>query len=639
MRSVTLLVFSLMFFSAARSQLCTGSLGDPVAFISFGSGPGSQGSALSGGNTNYTFSPGCPDDGSYNITNLSFGCFNSSWHTLVGDHTPNDVGGFFMLVNASNAPGIFYTDTVTNLCGNTIYEFSSYIMNVMKPSACNGTGIQPDLTFTIETLSGTPLITYNTNKIPATDQPEWKQYGTFLTTPAGVAALVIKIVNNAPGGCGNDLAIDDIQFRPCGPKLDAGIGGFSKTDTSFCEGDTRTFTLRAQYSAGYSNPRLQWQVTDDSENWLDIPGATTTTYVRAATLRGTYRYRILIAEGNNIFTSCRIASKPISIIVTPPAFVQATNYVFGCLGSPVPFTSAGANKFEWTGPNGFTSNIRDPLIKSVQFRDSGLYIVKGTTFNGCVGYDSTYLQVFLNAKVSVVPQVTTCEGVPVTLTSSGGYKIKWDPSQGLSNDTIANPVVIKPLENTSYKIIVFNQFGCFDTATVRVNVLKLPKADAGPDLKMLRGRPIRLKSSVSGSDITFTWSPVTDMLNPTSVTPSVNPPTDTRYRLTVTSSAGCGIISDEMQVTVLDKIKVPNTFTPNADGYNDTWQIELLDLFENSVIEVYNTAGQLVHRNIGYADPWDGNRNGKPLPAGTYYYVIDLKANADKLTGYVTIIR
>jgi gliding motility-associated-like protein len=130
------------------------------------------------------------------------------------------------------------------------------------------------------------------------------------------------------------------------------------------------------------------------------------------------------------------------------------------------------------------------------------------------------------------------------------------------------------------------------------------------------------------------------MQDPSAVAPFVNPPSDFRYRLTVTSNAGCGTSTDEMEVKVFETIKIPNTFTPNGDGYNDVWQIDLLDQFESSVLEVYNTAGQLVHRNIGYSQAWDGTRNGNPLPAGTYYYAIDFKLPGyAKLAGYITIIR
>jgi len=639
MRLSCLLILFLLGVGPSFAQLCSGSLGDPVASITFGSGQGSQGPAIPPSKTNYNYQPGCPVDGNYSITNLSFGCFDGTWHTLVGDHTPNDVGGFFMLVNASATPGIFYRDTVNNLCGNTTYEFSAFVINALKQSACGGNGIKPDLTFIVETISGIELVKYNTGEIPSTQSPEWRQFGTFMTTPAGVTSVVVKLINNAPGGCGNDLVLDDIQFRPCGPKVNVGINGKATRDTILCEAGANNFTFTATYSAGYSNPQVQWQETDDSENWQNIPGATTTTLNRTLTTRATYRYRMLIAEGGNITSTCRIASDPIRVVITPPAFVQATNYVFGCLGSEVPFYASGATKYEWFGPNGFTANIQGPSIKNVQFRDSGLYTVRGTTNAGCVGTSSTYLQVFLNAKVTVVTPVTTCEGVPIRLSSTGGTRIKWDPGAGLDNDTIANPTFLNPRVDTSYKVIIFNQFGCFDTASVHIRVLKAPKADAGPDMKMLVGRPIRLKSSVQGSNVSFSWSPTTDIVNQSAQAPTVNPPVDTRYRLTVRSNDGCGTSSDETQVLVFEKIKVPNTFTPNGDGYNDVWQIDLLDLFENSITEVYNTAGQLVHRSVGYSKPWDGTRNGKRLPAGTYYYLIDLKTNADRLTGYVTIIR
>jgi gliding motility-associated-like protein len=95
-----------------------------------------------------------------------------------------------------------------------------------------------------------------------------------------------------------------------------------------------------------------------------------------------------------------------------------------------------------------------------------------------------------------------------------------------------------------------------------------------------------------------------------------------------------------MNVTVFETVKVPNTFTPNGDGYNDTWEIELLKIFPEAVVEVYNTTGSIVYRSVTYQQPWDGKHNGKMLPAGTYYYTIDLKVqNSKRLAGYVTIIR
>jgi gliding motility-associated-like protein len=94
-----------------------------------------------------------------------------------------------------------------------------------------------------------------------------------------------------------------------------------------------------------------------------------------------------------------------------------------------------------------------------------------------------------------------------------------------------------------------------------------------------------------------------------------------------------------MFLKVLYKPIIPNTFTPNGDGYNDKWEIQYIESYPGAVIEVYNTTGQLIFRSVGYNNPWDGTINGKQLPVGTYYYVVDPKNGRSKIAGYVTIIR
>lgn len=645
-KSIFLLI---LFVSTLRfsgfSQLCTGSLGDPVAWIKFGEGSGPS-PALPPSVTNYTFAGGCPDDGFYTITNLSFGCFNGSWHTLVGDHTPDDAGGKFMLVNASNTPGVFFLDTVRGLCASTTYEFSTYVMNVLKQESCNNAGIDPNLTFSIETLGGLPISTSNSGDIPETAAPTWKQYGTFFQTPANVTSVVVRITNNAPGGCGNDLALDDITFRPCGPSINATLAINGQDFIGICEGDTRNYLLNATYSAGYANPQLQWQSSPDNGiTWVNIAGATNSTYLRPSTTRGNFQYRLLIADGANINNPvCRIASKPITIQVSPPPFVQATNYVFSCYGSTVDLFAAGGSIYQWTGPNGFSSNTQAPSIKNIQFNQAGLYRVRVTTAFGCTNTDSTRIDVYPAVSLTVSADADICEGQSVQLNAGGGTKYRWEPIAGLSNPEIPNPVA-NPTDSIVYKLLVFNDYNCFDTAKVKVNVWKRPRANAGPDLRTITGYPIQLQGSASGTDIRYTWTPTQNMDAPGKLRPTVTLnattfPQSFTYMLNVSSNVGCGTASDEMTVTVYETVKVPNTFTPNGDGYNDTWEIELLRIFSDAVVEVYNTTGNLVYKSIGYSQPWDGKRNGLAVPVGTYYYTIDLKVmNAKKLVGYVTIIK
>lgn len=94
-----------------------------------------------------------------------------------------------------------------------------------------------------------------------------------------------------------------------------------------------------------------------------------------------------------------------------------------------------------------------------------------------------------------------------------------------------------------------------------------------------------------------------------------------------------------VSVTVPEKIVVPNTFTPNGDGYNDTWYIPGLLSYTNCTINIYNRYGAMVYRSVGYQHPWDGTSNGKAVPSGVYYYVIDTRSSSGKLSGEVTVLR
>ncbi|RYY68178.1 MAG: hypothetical protein EOO13_12995, partial [Chitinophagaceae bacterium] len=318
------------------SQLCTGSLGDPLINITFGKGT-NPGPALAAAATGYQFvNNDCPGDGFYTVRNNTAACFGNTWHSLNADHT-NDGNGYFMLVNASIQPSAFYVDTVRGLCGGSTYEFASWIMNVILSSSCNGNSNQPNLTFTIERTNGVVLQTYNSGNIPPTAAPIWKQYGFFFTTPAGVSDIVLRMVNNAPGGCGNDLALDDITFRPCGPQLIPAIAGQNTISSNLCEGIPASYTYSCTVSAGFNNPVFQWQQRFNSGAWSDIIGAVASTYINNVPANkpiGLYEYRLTVAEAGNISSSqCRISSLPISLTINANPVPTALNSGPVCKGS------------------------------------------------------------------------------------------------------------------------------------------------------------------------------------------------------------------------------------------------------------------------------------------------------------------
>ncbi|GAA3956952.1 gliding motility-associated C-terminal domain-containing protein [Mucilaginibacter dorajii] len=90
---------------------------------------------------------------------------------------------------------------------------------------------------------------------------------------------------------------------------------------------------------------------------------------------------------------------------------------------------------------------------------------------------------------------------------------------------------------------------------------------------------------------------------------------------------------------VVKGIMIPNTFSPNGDGINDTWSIKNLETYTNCSVKIYTRYGQQVFKSSGYYKPWDGTNNGAAMPFGTYYYVINLNNGDSLLSGYVTILR
>jgi gliding motility-associated-like protein len=86
-------------------------------------------------------------------------------------------------------------------------------------------------------------------------------------------------------------------------------------------------------------------------------------------------------------------------------------------------------------------------------------------------------------------------------------------------------------------------------------------------------------------------------------------------------------------------LKIPNTFTPNGDGINDTWNIVNIEAYPDCTVNIFNRWGQKVYASVGYAKSWDGLYNNAPLPVSTYYYIIDLKNGTKAYSGDITIIR
>ena len=181
--------------------------------------------------------------------------------------------------------------------------------------------------------------------------------------------------------------------------------------------------------------------------------------------------------------------------------------------------------------------------------------------------------------------------------------------------------------------------GCSNYKEQTVDIYTAPAINAGPDKFVLEGGQVTLTPALNvGVPLTYMWTPPTGLDNVTSSFPVASPTDDITYTLTVTTPQGC-TASDNVFVKVLKAPIIPNIFSPNGDGVHDRWDIPFLESYPGCTIDVVNRYGQLIFRSVGYTTAWDGRVNGKDVPVGTYYYVIDPKNGRAKVTGYVDIIR
>lgn len=242
---------------------------------------------------------------------------------------------------------------------------------------------------------------------------------------------------------------------------------------------------------------------------------------------------------------------------------------------------------------------------------------------------------------------TVCRGGILTVTATttncpdiGGYT--W------SVNGVLTAVTGQPVFQTSGLAdgdIVSVRTSCYADCPVVVTMAAPPvgvvsfPVDAGPDLSISPGSSAHLQGSTTAP--VYSWTPAGSLSSTTILDPFAIPEVTTTYFLTATD--GVCTFSDDVTVNVSSPFMITNTFTPNGDGYNDTWEIPALEEFPNCSVEIFDRWGQLVYQTTGYAlkKSWDGRSNGRELTESVYFYTIDLRDPDFKepFRGTITLIR
>ncbi len=616
MRSYILtLIVSLCFPFIGQAQFCTGTLGDNIFTEgNFGTGTANllspdPGIALG---YNYTFNVP-PFDGEYVITNstASWGGLFDTW-LPIGDNSDNPTG-YMMVVNASNAPGIFYEQTISGLCENTLYEFSADIINLIKVGIPDH--IDPNVSFLLD---GVEL--FSTGDI--TETGNWTTYGFTFTTGTGVGAesLTLSLRNNAPGGNGNDLAIDNISFRACGPQTLIAPGS---SFVNLCEDDSSVELQATILGSQYVDPAFQWQESfDGGINWVDIAGAVGQSYTHPISPVGMYYYRLLVADGvgNLASDKCRVNSDIKTINIVPKETMQVDTIC-----------------------DGLTLTVGNS-----DYTETGIYLDTFVNFLGCDSILITDLTVQVDENFSASFSITQ----PCANDTNGSISVEnvnggTPPFSYVFEGTdFGTTTLFSDLSGgETYSVLILDNIGCSIETPVFVENLAELILELGETQTIELGETVDIEPTYNFTPSDFIWQttfPIECLDFEDCDAFSFQPIANEQVRLDLFTEAGCSI-SDSVLIDVVDvrKAWLPNAFSPNEDGVNDYFTVlgKMPNVQMIEEFKIFDRWGALVFENESFLpnviqEGWDGTYKGERLPDGVYIYTAIVRFLDEEIISY-----
>jgi len=447
----------------------------------------------------------------------------------------------------------------------------------------------------------------------------WNDAGAQTSDTATGLCAGVYFVQVTSAGCVSFASVVITNPAPIG-------FSFANTTDPLCNGDSNG-SIEVIPIGGALPYTYSWS---DSSSLINIA---------TGLIAGTYTVIVSDANGcSSLQTNTLVDPPPLTILIIPSSAscnTIADGSIDVTVGGGIP-----GYAYQWSGGSALNTQDLSTIL-------SGSYTITVTDTNSCSIKDSTIVSSIITVIAKAGNDTILCEQEGLLLSADGSssniMNYQWYQIQLPTDSIIGNVMditILPPLGSTVYYLIA-DTIGCTNSDTITVLVNPLPLADAGADATILLSESIVIGGSPSGPlGATYLWNPSTSLDNGTNANPNASPLLTTTYTLTVTSIAGC-ITSDTITITIASKINFSSGISPNGDGTNDEWIIDNIELFPNSLVEVYNRWGELLFQSVGYVEKWAGLFKNIPLPIGTYYYIINLNDPLfpEAYTGPITILR
>jgi len=619
----TLLLFLIFGFgvhTTTQAQLgfCQGNSGDPIFEEDFGQGT-TIGPPLPVDITSYEFVNQAPLDGQYTVSSnlMQLGSFHNAT-----DHTGNP-NGKALIINAAFDSGLFYQIPIGGLCINNSYEFSAFLMNVYDSAsnACTSNEIPVNVRFQIWDETDTELLAEgDTGDIFGTSSPIWRPFALTFTTLPGQDSVILKMLNNGVGGCGNDLAIDDIIFKSCGDLTEI-VNESGVNNLQFCEDESLTdLVLKASTEINiYKTPNYQWQNSQDGENWSNIPGETTDELIIPEVSTNQF-YRTLVAEdvANVSSITCNSISSVFEVNLIEFIDPVSLGDVTSC-GGEITSIAVQSNpniSLDWyDSPTGGVLLEQNSFIYSPE--SNGTYFAEATTTEGnCTNPNRVAIQ-YTDFDTPNLNDETlrVCENESVTLSENfPDVQYLW------SNGETGNSITVDSAG--AYNLQLITEDGCSVSKTYfvenYVNPIISNISQIDDSLIIELSTEGDFSYSIDGN--TYQNQPVFNNL------------TGGLYTIYIRENNGCKIVTEDFVY-----ILIPEFFTPNGDNINDVFQIGGDTNFDEFEVIIFDRFGKVLIQSNEAPFQWNGTYNGRNLPSDDYWYRI--KINDEIYSGNISLIR
>jgi gliding motility-associated-like protein len=344
------------------------------------------------------------------------------------------------------------------------------------------------------------------------------------------------------------------------------------------------------------------------------------------------------------FPGCPVISHQLYIDVQPNPVVFVgpdrekcqwdTIQVYPVISPSYPFYS-----YTWT-PGG---PVDDPTARNIVFK--GQQTVNPLTLTvktpaGCSGFDDLVVTVHEGDFATLAPSDTgICPRDSVQLRATGGVFYDYTPGWSLNDSSIANPVA-HPVARTNYRLLVTDQFGCFDTLFSDITVHPEAVLELGENVTLYPGESVTMDPK--GNALYFQWFPPLGLSASNIANPLAMPDVNTRYFVNAATEWGCTIM-DSIDVLVDPEtlLDLPNAFTPGSAPNNEV-KIIKRGIATLKYFRIFNRWGAEVFSTSNIDEGWNGRLNNTPQPMGVYVYMVEAYTKTGKRfykQGNITLIR